>query len=123
MSAREAAEIQNLLAEYCLAADDCRFDDWARCFTADGEMQGPADSARGLDDLVRFISSAAEGLHLCGIPLVRIDGDRADARVNFVFVTHDKAIRTGIYEDELIRTDAGWRIQRRRGRLLRPTGR
>jgi len=122
MSARDVAEIQNLLAEYCLAADECRFEDWARLFTPDGEMQGPSDRARGFDDLVRFISSATEGLPLCGLPRLDLDGDHAISTVRFTFVPHDKTLRFGVYEDELMRTELGWRIRKRRGRMLLPKG-
>ena len=112
MSALDVKEIQNLLAEYCLAADECRFEDWARLFTPDGEMQGPSDRARGFDDLVRFISSATEGLHLCSVPRLHLDGDHATSSVRFAFVPHDKTVRIGVYEDDLVRTNVGWRIRK-----------
>ena len=62
-------EIHNLLAEYALAADECRFDDWAKLFTPDGEMQSPSRTVRGFEALVEFISSAAEAIVLMFVPI------------------------------------------------------
>jgi hypothetical protein len=117
MSAEDVAEIRQLLAEYGLAADECRFKDWARLFTREGEMRSPSRTVRGFDALVEFISTAAEGLHLGCTPRIRLSGDRAHATTPFLFVTHAGEIRAGVYEDELCRTPQGWRIRSRSGRL------
>jgi hypothetical protein len=48
-------------------------------------------------------------------PLIDLDGDRATIRQSFLFVdgaTHE--LRIGWYDDEVVRTDAGWRFRRRR---------
>lgn len=118
LRAEDALEIHGLLAEYGLAADECRFEDWARLFTPDGEMCSPSRTVRGFDALLRFISSSQEGLHLSGLPRVEVSADRATATTPFLFVTHEGQVRRGIYEDTLRHTGEGWRIERRRGRLL-----
>ena len=115
-------EINNLLAEYCLSADECRFEDWARCFTKDGEMHAFRRVWKGFDELVSHISAAPEGLHMCGTPHVTLDSDRAEVQVNFLFVTHEKEIWSmGKYVDELSRTPEGWRIASRKVRILKPS--
>ena len=67
--------IHNTLAEYCLAADEHRFEDWARCFTEDGEMHAFRRVWKGFDELVSHIRAAPEGLHVCGLPHVTLKGD------------------------------------------------
>jgi hypothetical protein len=115
-------EIRGLLAEYALAADECRFEDWAKLFTREGEMQSPSRTIRGYEALVDFISSAAEGLHLCAHPRIEISSDRGSATTPFLFVPHGGSPSRGIYYDTLLRTEAGWRIACRRGRLLHSNG-
>lgn len=113
-------EINNLMAEYCLAADDCRFEDWARCYTKDGEQHAFRKVWKGFDELVSHISSAPEGLHMCGIPHVTLNGDAADVVVNFMFVSHEKEIWSmGKYVDVLARTSDGWKIASRKIRILK----
>ncbi|MDG2304433.1 MAG: nuclear transport factor 2 family protein [Candidatus Binatia bacterium] len=119
---RDILEINNLLAEYCLACDECRFDDFARLFGTDGEMHAFRRVWKGFDELVSFISAAPEGIHLCGLPRISLDGDRAECTVNFVFVTHDKQVGSlGLYIDELGRTPEGWRFRTRKIKILRPS--
>lgn len=113
--------INNTLAEYCLAADECRFDDWARCFTDDGEMHAFRRVWKGFDELVSHISAAPEGLHMCGLPHVTLNGDSADVVVNFMFVTHEKEIWSmGKYVDVMARTGDDWKISSRKIRILKP---
>jgi hypothetical protein len=118
VSAADVMGIHALLAEYALAADECRFEDWARLFTRDGEMQSPSRTVRGYEALVDFIANATEGLHLCTLPRIEVVGDHATAATPFLFVPHDGSLSRGLYEDDLCRTREGWRIGRRRGRLL-----
>lgn len=118
---QDLLDINNLLAEYCLASDDGRYEDWARCFAADGEVHAFRRTWKGHDALVEFISSAPGGLHMCGIPHVSLHGDRAGSVVNFVFVTEEKAIGSmGKYVDTLVRAAEGWRIESRQIRILKP---
>jgi hypothetical protein len=112
--------INNTLAEYCLAADEGRFEDWARCFTEDGEMHAFRRVWKGFDELVSHISAAPEGLHLCGLPHVMLNGATADVVVNFMFVTHEKEIWSmGRYVDVLARTGDDWKIRSRKVRVLK----
>ncbi|CAM3470249.1 nuclear transport factor 2 family protein [Occultella aeris] len=62
------------------------------------------------------------GQHLLHNTAIEVDGDRATARSEYTMTTHarteteGKARRVqggGWYSDEMLRTDAGWRITRR----------
>jgi len=113
--------INNRLAEYCLAADEGRVEDWARCFTEDGEMHAFRRVWKGFDELVSHISAAPGGLHLCGLPHVTLHGDTADVVVNFMFVTHEKEIWSmGKYVDVFAREAGDWKIRSRKVRVLKP---
>lgn len=121
-TAEDLQAIQNLLADYCLTADECRFEDWADLFGEDGEMYAFRRSWTGKDVLVGFLSNAPEGVHLNGLPKVDLDGDRADVVSNFVFFTHDQVVGSmGIYRDEVVRTGDGWRFKRRAIEMAKPS--
>jgi hypothetical protein len=57
--------------------------------------------------------------HMLGLPAIRIDGDSASARTfcfNPMVLKGDKprTMMVGLwYEDEFVRTPAGWRMSRR----------
>jgi hypothetical protein len=115
--------ITNLLAEYALASDESRFEDWANLFAKDGEMHAFRKIWTGHDVLVGFISEAPEGIHICGLPRIDIQGDRADATVSFIFAQfEDKKIWSmGHYINELVKTADGWRYKTLKIKILKPT--
>ncbi|BBZ34346.1 nuclear transport factor 2 family protein [Mycolicibacterium confluentis] len=118
-------EIQQLLVDYSSAIDQRRFDDLDRVFTPDayidyrvtGGIDGrfPEVKAWLKDVLPNFPAYS----HMLGNFDIRIDGDTATARTicfnPMVFDSESKQILfVGIwYEDELLRTDPGWRMTRR----------
>lgn len=121
-TSQDLMDINNLLAEYCLACDECRFEDFARLFGDDGEMHAFRRVWTGFDNLVSFISAAPEGIHLSGLPRVTLEGDRAESTVNFAFFTHDKQVGSmGLYIDELVRKPEGWRFKTRKIKILKPS--
>ena len=64
------------------------------------------------------------GHHVTNIVLTEIGGDRVGAVSKFIGVRADGGCGSGTYEDTVLRTDAGWRISRRRIRARRaPLGR
>jgi 3-phenylpropionate/cinnamic acid dioxygenase small subunit len=115
--------INNLLSEYALASDESRYEDWARLFGEDGEMHAFRRVWKGFDELVSFISAAPEGIHICGLPRIDIQGDRADATVNFAFLRfEDKQVWSmGHYINELVKTSEGWRYKTLKIKILKPT--
>ena len=118
-AAEDLAEINHLLAEYCLAADQGRFADWASCYAPDGEMHAFRKVWKGPSELEAFISGAPQGIHICGLPRIELHGERADATLNFVFLNREKQIFSmGFYTDELVRGTDGWRIRCRKIEVL-----
>ena len=117
------AEIRNLLARYCLYLDLDEFDAWADLFTPDGVFQVLGREFAGREGLRTMAAAAGSGLHLGGPPVIEVDGDRARTTRNLLF--HDRKqgeTRYAVYEDELVRTADGWRIQRCRCRFHGPDG-
>lgn len=114
--------IRWLLAEYCLASDENRHEDWARLFGDEGVMYAFRREWVGLDTLVGFISNAPEGIHLNTSIRIDLDGDQAQVLSNFVFFTHDQAVGSmGLYEDEVVRDGSRWRFARRAIRIAKPS--
>ena len=114
--------IRHLLAEYCLASDQCRYDDWAELFGEDGVVYAFRREWSGHDTLVGFISNAPEGVHINSSIRIDLDGDRASVLSNFVFLGHDEQVASmGLYEDEVVRDGTRWRFARRAIRIARPS--
>lgn len=67
--------------------------------------------------------AAARGLHLTGVSRITVDGDRASARSQVLFVRcGDLQLRPALYDDELTRVDGQWRFARRRCRFITSGG-
>jgi 3-phenylpropionate/cinnamic acid dioxygenase small subunit len=114
-------KIRRLLAEYCLACDECRFDDFASLFGEDGVVQAFRRDWVGHDTLVGFISNAPEGIHINSAIRIDLDGDRAEVLSNFVFFTLDNHVGSmGTYADVVVRAEDNWRFARREIRLAKP---
>ena len=124
----DRAEIQDVIVRYGWAIDT---KDWAlldTCFTDDayvdyssnpGGVQGPYKEVRGW--LEKMMSAFPVTQHLMSNVLVSLNGDRATCQT---MVTNPQGAATregplhffyvgGRYDDEFVRTAAGWRIERR----------
>lgn len=125
-------EIMNL---YAFALDTQQWHLFDRIFTKDVRADfGPASAV--WSDLVSFKRAFAEFhntldnyQHTMMGHLVQVDGDKAHAFAygNWLLVREAATggsswLGTGWYDDELIRTGLGWRIQRRVCRLVSWTG-
>jgi len=123
-------EIQELLVAYCTAIDSKNWDGLDDIFTHDahvdysaaGGSKGDLKSTKAFLDkaMVKFPSYQ----HMLGLPQIKIDGDKADVRtICFNPMTVDAdgnphIFFVGIwYVDEMVRTEAGWRIKTRREEL------
>jgi hypothetical protein len=121
-SVSEWTLIQNLLAEYCHAVDEGRFDDFERLFTGDAVVTARLAGAtyRGPAEIRSFLEGqppAMRGLHVTVNPDIVIDGDDATVRADF-FVLVPRAGATvigawGWYRDRLTRQDGRWRFRER----------
>jgi 3-phenylpropionate/cinnamic acid dioxygenase small subunit len=120
---REA--IRELLAEYCFRLDECRFEEFGALFSETAEW-GPkrlprAKGPQAIAALARsIVPTAGEGparRHLTTNIVIRLAGDEARARSNFLMVRDSAGgpllALAGTYEDHLVRTPAGWRFQSR----------
>jgi hypothetical protein len=115
--------IQQLYAAYATAADRGDGKGFADCFTADGEMDmGGARTAQGARALAEFaerIPVSAPGVrHVTTNVVIDVDGDSAMGHAYLMLVNSSAAppaiMRTGMYEDHLVRSTFGWRFARRR---------
>lgn len=119
--------IHDVLVRYCTAIDTLDYALLDSCFTADAHldysvMNGPADTY----NVVRaWLEDSLHRLHAMQHSITNtvfdIDGDSAKTRTQFrnpnVMATADGQLNVftvgGYYDDELIRTSDGWRIQQR----------
>lgn len=116
--------IRRLLAMYCQFADDFRIDEWIELFTKDAELIIAESRFSGHAELRGFIESSRDpntrGKHIISEPWIEIDGDRATARTDCIWISKQGVVGlTGRYHDDLVRTAGVWRFQRRE---IRPTG-
>lgn len=126
MTAAELADRQaivDLTVAYCWALDTRDWNALDEVFTPDATADLARDVA-GVDAIKARVAEALEPLdasqHLVATHQVTIDGDRATCRC-YLQAQHVKHgvdggpnfIVAGRYEDELVRTSAGWRISRR----------
>ena len=123
--AEDIVAIQQVLARYTLALDSRRADLIVDCFIDDGTMQIgelyklPAKdfAAMSVESLPNFGATQ----HMLGLPLIHVDGDTAWSRCHYMaqHINDNVSPRAfmigGWYDDELVRTDKGWRIAKRRG--------
>jgi len=122
----DRAEIQDLLVAEASAMDLREWARWEACFTPDAEIDYSGnDGAAGRPAMVgawlaevlgRFHSTQ----HLSSNAEIALDGDRARARtMQYIAVKMEtsqdvRVVFSGIwFRDELVRTQAGWRIAAR----------
>lgn len=119
----DEAAIRDLIAGYALALDAGDVDGCVRLFAPDGEFLAYGRTFAGHDGIADMFRAAARGLHLTGVSRITVDGDRASARSQMLFVRcGDLQLRPALYDDELTRVDGQWRFARRRCRFITSGG-
>ena len=119
----DRSDIRDLLARYCVYLDLGDADRWAALFTPDAVYQVYGREFTGHDGLRAMANAAPGGFHLGGQPMIDVDGDRAQTMRNLLFVEQGSgASRRALYDDDLVRTEDGWRIARCRCRFHTPDG-
>lgn len=121
--ADDHAHIRNLLAQYCLYLDLDDAEAWVSLFTPEAVYQAYGREFVGHEGLRNMATAAPGGFHLGGPVVIELDGDRARSTRNLLFV--ERAGTKGrhvVYEDDLVRTADGWRIERTRCRFHTPDG-
>lgn len=120
-------EIRNLLARSAQASDDGELDDYIACMHEDAVWGGAGfPERRGHAAILEgAVGRRADGMagpgshtrHLISTSRIDVQGDTATARSIFLFYgnTHEtpELRLMGVWEDEFLRTDEGWKLSRR----------
>jgi hypothetical protein len=125
MSADDRTAIIDLTASYCWALDERDWDVLRRVFTPDANARLGVPEATSVEAIIERCSSVLTPLdasqHMVNTHQIAVNGVTATCRCYFHAQHVRKAavggpnyIVAGRYEDELVRTPAGWRIARRR---------
>ena len=125
-TAEDIVAIQQLLAAYVYAIDAKDYDALDTVFLPGATVDyraagGAAGTWPAMKDwLRRALAAFPLTQHLIGLPLIRLDGDRASARTMLINPMQlgrpqsDHLFLVGCtYVDELVRTADGWRIAKR----------
>ena len=142
MSNADHLAIVELTVDYCWSIDSKDWPALRRIFTTDATAELGGELFHGIDAITARIAGALDPIdvsqHLITNHQVRVDGDRATCRC-YLHAQHERRnaeggqhfVVAGRYEDELVRTPAGWRIAHRRlavmwregnPKVLRPNG-
>lgn len=119
----DRAEISDVINRFATGIDRRDFSLFRRVFTEDCRVEmGDYGSFDGVDAIARFEETshaqAGHTLHRMTNCVIDIDGDRASARtyVDAWIMSQDNASEinaVGFYDDDVVRTDDGWRIKHR----------
>lgn len=118
---QDQQQIAGVLTRYAIAIDSRDWDLFRTCFTPDVAADyGDIGVWNGVEEITAFMVEVHSGpsLHRLSTMAITLDGDRATARtyVDALVLMEDQktgANSHGYYDDELVRTDAGWRIAKR----------
>lgn len=135
MADNDRVEIEDVLNLYGFVLDAQLWDDFNRVFTEDVEAEfGPAGLAwHSLDQLkehfIEFHGELDNHQHTMMGHVIHVVDDKAYAFSYGNWLLRREAVEgdpvwtgTGWYDDELLRTDAGWRIAKRVARLVSWSG-
>lgn len=124
----DEAAVRNLVAAVARAADGDDIDAYVDLFTPDASWEMPGGERRGHDDIragsierrdAGLIGPGSFARHTVSTVVVDVDSDadRATASSTWQFwadtAGSPRLVLMGAYEDELARTDAGWKLARR----------
>jgi len=117
-------QIRRILAAYCQACDDGRFDDLAALFAEDSTFEVMGGTYAGRDAIRGFIAAGQpperRGRHMCANSLVDIDpsGSTATGSTDYIFVARTpeglQITSAGRYHDTFVRDGDRWRFSSRR---------
>jgi uncharacterized protein (TIGR02246 family) len=124
-------DISDLLVRYATGIDRRDWPLFRTVFTDDCELDyGEIGAWKGLDAVADFMEQThallGHTMHRMSNMVITVDGDRAAARtyIDGLMMAPDNSSgvnAVGFYDDEIVRTDEGWRIARRRITIVRLT--
>ncbi|MBW8827224.1 MAG: nuclear transport factor 2 family protein [Acidobacteria bacterium] len=107
-------EILQLMYRYNHAVDGQAAEEWASTFTDDAIFDAAGRVATGRDELVGFASALPAGMrHIVANPVIDVQGDTAHVRAYITVLKAGAIMSVGTYDDQLVRTPAGWRFAKR----------
>jgi 3-phenylpropionate/cinnamic acid dioxygenase small subunit len=111
--------IRRTIAEYAHLCDDGRFDEWAALYTEDCRFHVMGKTYEGRAATKSFIEKGQppdrRGKHICFNSVIDLEGDRARAVTDYIFIDRQKAVTSaGRYHDVLVRDPDRWRFAERR---------
>jgi 3-phenylpropionate/cinnamic acid dioxygenase small subunit len=117
-------DISDLLVRYATAIDRCEWRLLGSVFTQECDVDyGEIGAWQTADAVIEFMEQAhalaGYTLHRLSNMAITVDGDRAEARTYIdgaIMASGNKSgvHAIGFYDDEIVRTDDGWRIAQRR---------
>ncbi len=116
-------EIRELLARYCFALDEERFDDMAALFVPDGVWEtafGIGTGRAGIAAQARSISTPGRPrrVHLTTNIVIDLNGDQASVRSNWLLFQNGEMGPVigsgGCYFDSVAKVDGQWFFRHRR---------
>lgn len=116
---RDVQAIQQCLVSYCRAIDVKDWNLFAECFTADATAyydQSKFVAERITSDFALAHDRVRESLHRLSnvnIRVIRGDHAKCSSYVDALLFGDTRLQVIGTYEDQLVRTDRGWKIQHR----------
>ena len=119
----DKTEIHELLARYCFALDDERFDEMAGLFTEDGVWETAFGTGTGRAGIVAQARALATSprprrVHLTTNIVIDLDGDTATVRSNWLLFQNGPQGPVigsgGAYHDRLKKCGGHWFFQHRR---------
>jgi 3-phenylpropionate/cinnamic acid dioxygenase small subunit len=116
-------DIADVLVRYATGIDRRDWPLFRTVFTDDCELDyGEVGSWKGVDEVTEFMQQvhalAGHTMHRLTNQVITVDGDTAQARtyVDALIMLADNnsgVNAAGFYDDELVRSDGGWRVARR----------
>lgn len=122
LASRDHAAITHLLAAYCHALDERRFDAMAELFTEDATVTARLSGSvhRGPREICAYLESQPEnmrGLHLTLNPEITSSENDAAVRSDFVVIaprsSQSVIVAWGWYLDVVVRADHDWKFRER----------
>ena len=121
-------ELFDLTIRYATAIDSRQYELLSTVFTADADLDyGEVGHWTGAAEITEFMDLAHRGaantLHRMSNQVISVDGDSATARTYvdaLILGPEGSGVNAiGYYDDELVRTGDGWRINKRKFTSIR----